>query len=115
MSFTSCSKASPERATVAANGLKQVALLVKDAVRFTAVYRDPDGWTGSCAPIQLEIELRTVNDEASGLGLPLPSGGIALFRTHEGRELLVGEAAMPDRAIRQDVELKIASSPATPI
>ncbi len=101
----------PERATVAANGLKQVALLVKDAVRFSTVYMLPDSQIGSCVTTPLEIELRTTNDERNGLGLPLPAGGIALFRDSERGELLVGEASLSNNAVRQDIELRVAASP----
>jgi hypothetical protein len=66
----------PERVTVAAKGLKQVAFLDQDEVQARMLYRTP------CAPWDARDEaqaaamlLVTVNDKAHGLGMALPMGG----------------------------------------
>ncbi len=104
----------PVRATVAAKGMKQVAMLVQPGVRFQPVYRLPQPGWGSCESQPLAIHIRTTNDRANGLGVPLPAGGIALFRkgaTPAGdAHLLIGEASLTDRPVGQEVAFDIATS-----
>lgn len=100
----------PFPVTVAANGQKQVALLVKDRVPFETIYRyrmDPEDET-SATPT--EILLRMQNKEAARLGVPLPSGQVAVFERAQGRELLAGEGMMRDHAVGEKVDLVIGES-----
>ena len=101
----------PEPVTVAANGQKQVALLHKDKVKVEKLYSlrlaadsDDQEWRPA------ELMLRTRNSKAKGLGLPLPSGSVALFELAGGRGLLAGEAQIADLAIEDDVELRFGES-----
>src|SRR3546814_541632 len=100
----------PIPVTVAANGQKQVALLVKDGVPFRTVYRlrlYPGDEGKAMMP---EILLRMQNKKAEGLGVPLPSGQAAVFEPVGGRDMLVGEGAMRDHAVGEKVDLVIGES-----
>lgn len=100
----------PIPVTVAANGQKQVALLVKDGVPFRTIYRlrvHPGDQGETMMP---EILLRMQNREAGGLGVPLPSGQAAVFEPVGGRDMLVGEGPMRDHAVGEKVDLVIGES-----
>jgi hypothetical protein len=101
----------PEPVTVAANGQKQVALLVKDRVPFDRIYAlSPEARREVADPRPVAIKLRMKNIKARGLGLPLPSGTVAVFETVDGRPMLAGEPRLADIAIGQDVELEVGES-----
>jgi hypothetical protein len=101
----------PEPVTVAANSQKQVAFLEQPAVRVQLVYRSrlEAGDSGlESTPRRLLV---TRNRTAEGLGLPLPAGRIQLFdATAGGRPILIGEAAIPDRAIDEEVEIQMGEA-----
>jgi hypothetical protein len=100
----------PEPVTVAGKSQKQVALLVREGVQVREVYRarlapaDGDGQPAT-------RYLVTRNRVAEGLGLPLPSGGVALFTRRNGQLFLSGQGRVNDRAIGDDVEIAFANSP----
>lgn len=102
----------PESVTVAAKGLKQIVFLQKDAVEGELIYEI------GCAPDRAGDEgfrpaerlLATVNDEAHGLGVALPSGGVAIFEPSPYGPLLVGEETLRDYAEGQDVEIALGTS-----
>ncbi|AMG76062.1 hypothetical protein C3E99_14020 [Sphingopyxis sp. MG] len=100
----------PMRVTVAANAQKQVALLVKDKVPFRTIHRLRTCPT--CEPKNegTQIVLRMENKEAGKLGVPLPSGQVAVFESALGEELLAGEGAMRDHAVGETVNLVIGES-----
>ncbi|MFZ5727079.1 MAG: DUF4139 domain-containing protein [Pseudomonadota bacterium] len=100
----------PIPVTVAANGQKQVALLVKDRVPFRTIYRMRTGLGDEGRAMTPDIVLRMQNREADGLGVPLPSGQAAVFERVGDRELLVGEGAMRDHAVGEKVDLVIGTS-----
>jgi len=60
---------------------------------------------------EARLVLRTKNDKAHQLGLPLPAGQIALLQTAANRTLLVGEAPLRDTADDEEVDLPLATSP----
>ncbi|RIV78122.1 DUF4139 domain-containing protein [Pelagerythrobacter aerophilus] len=102
----------PEPVTVAAKGLKQVAFLQKDEIEGELIYE-----IGCAANRESEEEFRaaqrllaTVNDEAHGLGVALPSGGVAVFEPSSRGPLLVGEERLRDHASGQDVEIALGTS-----
>ena len=101
----------PEPVTVAANSQKQVALLRRENVEVRMVYRRllAAGSTYDSSPA--ERYLVTRNRAAEGLGLPLPSGGVSLFTPREGRPILIGEGAVEDSAIGDDVEIRVGEAP----
>jgi hypothetical protein len=101
----------PERVTVAAKGLKQVAFLDEEAVEARLVYRS------SCSPWDERDQaqaaamlLVTVNDKAHGLGMALPMGGLTVFEPSAFGEQLVAEDRIRDYAEGQDVELEMGAS-----
>lgn len=100
----------PIPVTVAANGQKQVALLVKDRVPFRTIYRMRMHLDDEGRAMPSEILLRMQNKDADGLGVPLPSGQAAVFERVGDRELLVGEGAMRDHAVGEKVDLVIGES-----
>jgi hypothetical protein len=101
----------PEPVTVAANGQKQVALLHKSRVKVERLYslrlpadRESDEWNPA------ELMLRTKNNKEKGLGLPLPSGQVAVFEEAGGQSLLAGQTSISDLAVDNDVELVFGES-----
>jgi hypothetical protein len=101
----------PERVTVAAKGLKQVAFLDKDAVRGKLVYQADCNWrSGDDGPVAAEMRFETVNDEKHGLGVAMPMGGITFFEPSPRGELFVGEQQLRDYASGQDVEIPLGES-----
>ena len=100
----------PEPVTVAANAQKQVALLTRQRVRVETVYRARINLGDGQEFAPAIRTLVTRNRENEGLGLPLPSGGIALFTQRQGRPLLIGQGVVEDRAIGDDVEIPFDAS-----
>ena len=102
----------PEPVTVAANAQKQVALLVKERVPYERVYTlSPNATDDVEEPQAVSITLRMKNLKARGLGLPLPSGSVAVFETVVDRPMLAGEPQLADTAVGEDVELEVGESP----
>jgi hypothetical protein len=97
----------PEPVTVAANAQKQVALLDKERVPVSLVYR-ADVWGEGDA--QVRLTLRAKNRTADGLGLPLPAGKLALYQQGSVRPLLLGEGSVGDKAVGEDVEVDVATA-----
>jgi hypothetical protein len=101
----------PFSSTVAARGQKQVKLLSKANVPARLVYRGHvDGYGETPGPLQIEV--RMDNKTASGLGLPLPSGRVAVFDGSRDNGLLIGQGRMRDYAIGQEVKFTIGQSDA---
>ena len=96
----------PEPVTVAANSQKQVALLQRQNVRASLVFRG-EFWPSDAAENSqpAQVVLVTRNREAEGLGLPLPAGRLVLFGAGGGRPILLGEGSLTDLAINEDVEV----------
>lgn len=99
----------PMPVTIAANAQKQVALLVKDQVAFeriakTAIHAGREWETVATNVIRLQ------NRANDGLGVPLPSGGVALYQAVGGKRLLAGMGEMRDRAIGEEVDIGIGDA-----
>jgi hypothetical protein len=101
----------PEPVTVAANAQKQVALLNKTKVPFERLYGASLDARGEAEDRPAEILLRMKNVTKRGLGLPLPSGTVAVFEAAGDRRMLAGEPSIADRAVGEDVELIVGESP----
>jgi len=101
----------PEPVTVAANAQKQVALLTKAKIPFERLYGVSLRARGEEEARPAEILLRMKNLAPRGLGLPLPSGKVAIFETASGRTMLAGEPSIEDKAVGEDVELLVGTSP----
>jgi len=101
----------PEPVTVAANAQKQVALLVRDEVPVELVYRVRTGANATGEIGSAQRVLVTRNREQERLGLPLPAGPVAAFVSRAGAPFLIGQGAMSDYAVGEDVEIEIGASP----
>lgn len=101
----------PMRVDVNAKGQKQVALLERRRVPFRIVYRT-DVWPASNMETSRGIGriLRLENREKTGLGLPLPAGGVALFEPVGEQPLLLANGRMRDHAIGEEVEIEAGES-----
>ncbi|MBJ7440757.1 MAG: hypothetical protein JHD35_17260 [Sphingopyxis sp.] len=99
----------PFRVDVSAKGQKQVALLAKERVAVEQLYAAT--LYQNSQPQPLMMRLRVQNRESDGLGLALPAGTAAVFETIGGQRLLVGEAAIGDKAKDERVDYDIGQSP----
>lgn len=97
----------PDPTTVAANSQKQVALLERVSVPVDILYRANVYGNEASQP---RITLRAQNREARGLGLPLPAGKVAVFQPRGDSRILVGEGAVADKAVNEEVEIEIADA-----
>jgi hypothetical protein len=100
----------PQRTTVASHQSKQVRLLDRVSIPVQRAYtmelnqeRGVEAFDTRWQPAQ--VLLRTRNDAAHHLGLPLPSGQVAVFGSAQGARLLLNEAVMRDLAVNEDVEI----------
>lgn len=59
----------------------------------------------------MTLRLRLQNRKSDGLGLPMPSGRVAVFEDVDGLRLLAGEADIGDKAEGERVDYDIAQSP----
>jgi len=101
----------PERTTVASRQSKQVRLMDRSLVPFTTVYGADLAENEAATSAPASRLLRTVNNAANRLGLPLPSGTVAVFAPHEGQALLEHESGMRDIAVDEELEIDMGTSP----
>ena len=101
----------PDRTTVASRQSKQVRLLDRSAIPVTQVYGADVPVQETTTPTAAIKILRTMNSTADHLGLPLPSGSIAIFARHGGERLLESESSLRDLAVDEDVEINLGASP----
>ena len=109
----------PDRSTVASRQAKQVRLLDSLAVPISRVY-DFDLSPDNTIEFQpMEVILRTQNDTASNLGIPLPSGRVSVFETAgsgtASRRLLAGETNLRDLAVNEETEFLLSGGAAVQI
>ena len=102
----------PDRTTFASRQSKQVRLLDRFAIPVRRVY----GATVTSGPPDKEyapayVLLRTKNDSANHLGLPLPSGRVSVLAPREGTKLLLNEDNLRDLAVNEEVEINMGASP----
>ena len=99
----------PDLTTVSSRQSKQVRLMDRASIPVTTVYatelRDA---ADSAAPARRL--LRTKNTTANHLGLPLPSGSIAIFGSHQGERLLEHQSNIRDIAVGEEVEIEAGFS-----
>ena len=97
----------PVRTTVAAKSQKQVALLDRPVVPVDVIYRV---YIAGDAITAVDQMLRAQNRKEAGLGLPLPAGRVAVFVPTGAASLLIGEGAIADKAVGEEVEMRIADA-----
>jgi hypothetical protein len=102
----------PERTTLASRQSKQVRLMDRSGVPVNTVYgADVQVDEDDAAPTPAHRLLRTKNTAANHLGLPLPSGSVAVFGAVAGQRLLEHESDLRDVATDEDVEISMGESP----
>ena len=101
----------PFRTTVAASQSKQVRLLDRPNVQVERIYRADLSAGSDLSDRPLASLLRTRDDEAHHLGLPLPSGRVAVFERAAGRRLLIAESSTRDIAVGEKVEWPLGPAP----
>lgn len=101
----------PERTTVASRQVKQVRLLDRQAVPVELFYGTDLPANQTIASAAAWRTLRTRNDSAHHLGLPLPSGRVDSFVARGDATLLLGEAPLRDVAVDEEFEINIGRSP----
>ncbi|HEY6925411.1 MAG TPA: hypothetical protein VI653_18180 [Steroidobacteraceae bacterium] len=102
----------PDRTSVASRQIKQVRLLDRQAVPIDLFYRaDIGAEENEVTDEPLSKILRTRNDKAHHLDLPLPSGRIATFYERDGVPLLVHEAQLRDITLDEEVEIEAGEAP----
>ncbi len=100
----------PERATLASRQSKQLRLMDQSGIPVTTMYGEDlaTGYPESTSPAHRL--LRTKNNAANHLGLPLPSGRVAVFTYRGGERLLEHESGLRDIAVNEDVEIDTGES-----
>ena len=101
----------PEATTVASRQSKQVRLLDRSAIPVEAIYGAELSTSNPAGPQPASWLLRTKNNDANHLGLPLPSGHVAVFLQHGDARLLAHESDVRDLALDEDVEIGMGSAP----
>jgi hypothetical protein len=101
----------PARTTVASRQSKQVRLMDRERIPIARVYGADLAADESAPSAPAHLLLRTENSTADHLGLPLPSGHIAVFATSGGAKLLLHESDIQDRAVAEEVEIDLGDSP----
>jgi hypothetical protein len=100
----------PERTTVTSRQIKQVRLLDRHAVPIELLYSANLAANGESAAQATHELLRTRNDHAHHLGLPLPSGQLSAFVTLDGAPLLVKEIPWSDTTVNEDLEIDLGAA-----
>jgi hypothetical protein len=101
----------PRPITIASRQSKQTRLLEQPAVAFSRIYQ-ADLWSeGQGSSTVAQTILRTRNDEAHRLGLPLPAGHMVIYQDRAGGAQLAGETDLRDTANDEDIDLKLGPAP----
>ena len=100
----------PEPTTVASRQIKQVRLIDKADVPIELYYEADLGANQSTPTFAATRKLRTVDDAAHHLDVPLPSGQVASFEVVGEQRLLLAETPLRDIAIGEKVELALGTS-----
>ncbi|MEO0440477.1 MAG: hypothetical protein AAF067_06325 [Pseudomonadota bacterium] len=102
----------PVPVTIASQSQKQVAMFEKDRVQFEQIYgAELWGYQSFDQPVGLDTILRLQNRKRDGLGLAMPAGRLVAFREAGGARLMLGEGSVDDKAIDEEVDIRINRSP----
>jgi hypothetical protein len=101
----------PWRTSVTSRQIKQVRLLDRQAIPVKLIYGADITPSINAPATPLNKVLRTRNDRAHHLALPLPSGRVAAFYEHGNVPLLVSEAPLRDVAVDEEFEIDIGAAP----
>jgi hypothetical protein len=100
----------PDRTTVASRQSKQVRLLDRLSIPITRTYGADLAAAEKATSVPAHVLLRTMNTVANHLGLPLPSGHVAVFAARDGETLLQQESNLRDLAVEEEVEIDMGVS-----
>jgi hypothetical protein len=100
----------PERTTLASRQSKQVRLMDRAQVPVSTLYGADISVEERDLSEPARRLLRTLNTAANHLGLPLPSGTVAVFGSHDGARLLEHESGVRDTAVNEEVEIDMGTS-----
>lgn len=103
----------PQRTTVAGMQMKQTRLVEQPGVPFERIHTatiSVINYGGEERP-QVLVILRTKNDKAHQLGLPLPAGAFVIEQDHWGRTMRIAEPELKDTAEDEKIELGAGVSP----
>lgn len=101
----------PERTTVASRQSKQVRLLDRMSIPVRRIYMvELTEDANDTEQQRASMLLRTKNNAANHLGLPLPSGSVAVFGVSRHGRLLLNESGIRDLAVDEDVEINMGTS-----
>jgi hypothetical protein len=101
----------PEHTTLTSRQIKQVRLLERRAVPVELFYGADLQANQNVPYTAAQKTLRTRNDPAHHLGLPLPSGHIASFVAGKDATVLLDEVPLRDVAVDEEFEIGIGDSP----
>jgi hypothetical protein len=102
----------PARTTLASRQSKQVRLMDQSGIPVATVYGADlaTAYRAAESTVAAHRLLRTKNTVANHLGLPLPSGTVAVFTAYNGDRLLEHESGLRDNAVNEDVEIDMGES-----
>lgn len=100
----------PERTTVGSRQAKQVRLLDRSDVPIELFDRADVPVNRSMDAMPVRRMVRTRNDPAHHLGLPLPSGSLDSFAVRANSPLLLNETSIRDTANDEEVEIDVGAS-----
>ena len=98
----------PEPITLEDNQTKQISFLANRKCKITRKYLFEWPYNaGRYAPDERNAKtvVKFFNDEASGLGVPLPSGKVRVYKSEEGHPLFLGEDMLHDVAVGDQFKL----------
>ena len=101
----------PQRTTVSSRQSKQVRLLDRHSIPITILYQAVLPAKEDVPAFPATRFLRTRNDAAHALALPLPSGQVASFLVRGDASLLLAESPLRDVALGEEFELALGDSP----
>ncbi len=110
----------PYRTTIAARQMKQTRLLANQGVEFETIqilklpaigpsYVAAD--LGDLQHFNPVTYLRTRNDKAHQLGMPLPAGAFVIGQMQDDRPAMLGQPNLRDTAENEKIELPLGASP----
>jgi hypothetical protein len=108
----------PDRTTVASRQSKQVRLMDRSGIPVARIYgadlsadiAEENLGGENAASVPAYLLLRTTNNQANHLGLPLPSGRIAVYAARGGAHLLLHESGLRDLAVDEEVEINLGGT-----
>jgi len=100
----------PDRTTLKSRQIKQVRLLDRQDIPVELFYGADLPANHIVASRSAQRTIRTRNDAAHHLGLPLPSGSVASFLANENATLLLDETPLHDTALNEEIELAVGTS-----